>query len=202
MPIHDVSNDAGSNVNTQSRMTAWLTNGSCSGLVFAWSYLEKPWKPQSWHPVSGPSNEPATSQNTNKFHIQTATMSVKHAKWRKAHLGIVCTPMCQSRVCDVHRTHRRATSGMFCNLSFWNRDRPVWEQPDLLDSPALCSIISNCYVTVAITPERYFRRWFSLHVYILSCSPKHYVIAASWTPVVTSPPNNGLQLQKLLTGSK
>jgi len=124
---------------------------------------------------------------------QTATISAKHVKRRKAHLGIACTPKCQSRVYDVHRTHRRATSGMFCNLSFWNRDRPVWEQPDLLDSPALCSIISNCYVTVAITPERNFRRWFSLHVYILSCSPKHYVIAASWTPVVTTPPNNGLQ---------
>lgn len=133
---------------------------------------------------------------------QTAAIGVKQVKRRKAHLRIACTAMCQSRVDDVHRTHRRATGGMFCNLSFWNRDRPVWEQPDLLDPPALCSIISNCYVTVAITPERNFRRWFSLHVYILSCSPKHYVIAASWTPVVTSPPNNGLQLQKLLTGSK
>lgn len=62
MPIHDVSNDAVSKVNTQRRMTAWLMNGSTSGLVFAWSDLEKPWKPQSWHPISGPSNEPATSQ--------------------------------------------------------------------------------------------------------------------------------------------
>jgi len=176
--------------------------GDCSGLAFAWSDLEKPHKPQLWHPVSGPSHEPATSQTQTSSTNQTATISVKHVKRRKAHLGIPRTPMCQSRVYDVHRTHRRATSGMFCNLSFWNIDRPVWEQPDLLDSPALCSIISNCYVTVAITPERNFRRWFSLHVYILSCSPKHYVIAASWTPVVTSPPNNGLQLQKLLTDSK
>jgi hypothetical protein len=81
---------------------------------------------------------------------------------------------------------------MFCNLSFWETDRPVWEQHDLFDSPALCSVTSGCYVTVAITPAWNFRRSFSLHVYILSRSPKHNVIAASWTPAVTNSPNNGL----------